>query len=368
MPSMPSVAGSSAVGQPAPRTVARWCAAQGWPVHPLAVGRKGPAANCSECRAGGHSFVQCRCIAVGRWCHGFRAATTDPAILEAWWSANPGFGVGVACGPANLVVIDIDAHQVPFPARDRVLPGIAIPEQVDLTGLENGFHSIAVLAALRGQQNPADDATTMRVRTPSGGLHVWYRADPWRAFSCSSSAGGGRAALAWQVDVRAHGGYIIAPGTTTQAGTYTPIGEIRRPAPLPGWLARELARTGHSLADAPRRPRVAYVVPQRGRQAVAAAGGGRTWSHKALTTVLAEVMSCAATSQGTGFSDKLNRAAYTAGGLVAAGHLTEGEARAALEEAADHARPGQEHRSRGIISSGLAAGAARPLDRQGSRP
>ncbi|MFD8315693.1 DNA primase, partial [Streptomyces sp. NPDC059694] len=26
--------------------VARWCAEQGWPVHPLAAGRKTPAGNC----------------------------------------------------------------------------------------------------------------------------------------------------------------------------------------------------------------------------------------------------------------------------------------------------------------------------------
>ncbi|MCZ4610316.1 DNA primase, partial [Streptomyces sp. Lzd4kr] len=37
----PSVAGSLAV--------ARWCARRGWPVHPLAAGRKTPAANCASC-------------------------------------------------------------------------------------------------------------------------------------------------------------------------------------------------------------------------------------------------------------------------------------------------------------------------------
>jgi hypothetical protein len=73
------------------------------------------------------------------------------------------------------VVIDIDAHGTEPPARDRILPGIPIGDQVDLAGLANGFHTLAVLAALRGQQSPADDTTTLRVRTPSGGLHVWGR-------------------------------------------------------------------------------------------------------------------------------------------------------------------------------------------------
>lgn len=42
---------------------------------------------------------------------------------------------------------------------------------------------------------------------PSGGLHVWYRAADNRRWRCSAGSSQGTA-LAWQVDVRAHGGYI----------------------------------------------------------------------------------------------------------------------------------------------------------------
>jgi bifunctional DNA primase/polymerase-like protein len=368
VPHISAVANRAEPVSPAPLAVARWCAAQGWPVHPLAPGRKGPAANCDACRPPGHSADNCACIRASRWCHGFHAATTDLRVINAWWTTNPRFGIGVSCGPAGLIVIDIDAHAVDFPSRDKVLPGIPIHDQVDLTGLANGYHSLALLAALRGQPSPAADDGTLRVRTPSGGLHVWYQAGPHYAFSCSSSTGGGRAALAWQVDVRAHGGYIIAPGTTTEAGTYTPIGKTRTPAPLPDWLAGELARTGHHMTgNQPGAKRTAYVVPQRGHEAVVAAGGGHSLAHKALATVLADVAACAAATEGTGFSERLNRAAYTAGGLVAAGYLTETDAHQMLEEAADHARPGQERRSRPIIRSGLTAGAARPLHVRGSR-
>ena len=62
-----------------------------------------------------------------------------------------------------------------------------------------------------------------------------------------------------------------------------------------------------------------------------------------------------------GFSDKLNRAAYTAGGLVSAGHLTQAAAHDALLAAADHARPHQHTRSDQIIRNGLKAGVQRPL-------
>ncbi|MEV6682283.1 bifunctional DNA primase/polymerase [Streptomyces erythrochromogenes] len=344
-------------------SLARWCASNGWPVHPLTPGRKTPAGNCQKCSQSGHTHANCPCLRAGRWCHGFHAATLDYSRIDQWWANNPRMGVGVACGPAELVVIDVDAHTGDLPPRDRLLPGITVGEAVDLRGLSTGFHSLAVLAALRGERSPADDHTTLRVRTPSGGLHVWYRATDGRQWQCSAGSGKNRA-LAWQVDVRAHGGYIIAPGTSTSAGVYQPVGNVRQPAPLPVWLAQELQRTGH--LPAPHIP-AARPVPPRARQAVLAAGGGQDKTSRLLTALLAEVASCAQHAEGTGFSEKLNRAAYTLGGLVAAGHLADSAALEALREAAAAARPSQEHRSAQIIRSGMAAGAQRPLHLGGRR-
>ncbi|NSC25741.1 bifunctional DNA primase/polymerase [Streptomyces albus subsp. chlorinus] len=345
-------------------TVARECAAAGWPVHPLTPGRKTPVRNCPACQDRTHQPTACPCIRDGGWCHGFHAATTDQDRIRSWWSELPRAGVGVSCGPAHLVVIDIDAHPQPLPARDRLWPGIPLHDHVDLTGLENGFHTLAVLAALRSAPDPALDETTLRVRTPSGGLHVWYQADPAHAFHCSSGSSAGRA-LCWQVDVRAHGGYIVAPGTRTTDGTYTRLTPAP-PAPLPEWLARELVRTGHTTQlDEPPSPSPRGVarqpVPSRAREAVARAGGGRAAAAKALETVLAEVAGCAAAAANMGFSEKLNRAAYTAGGLIAAGHLDQRAAEQALQAAADHARPRQHHRAAQIIRAGLTAGAQRPM-------
>lgn len=353
-----------ALSVPASLATASWCARRGWPVHPLAAGRKTPPANCAACRAARHTPAQCPCLAVGRWCHGFHAATLDQRRISRWWGSRPDFGVGVACGPAGLVVIDIDAHQDQPPSRDRILPGIPIAEHVDLTGLANGFHTLAVLAALRGRPSPTDDQATLRVRTPSGGLHVWYRAADNRRWQCSSGSSSGRA-LAWQVDVRAHGGYIVAPGTTTEQGTYTVVGDVREPAPLPGWLAQELERTGHLPAPHIPAPR---PVPPRAQQAVLAAGGGKDRTQRLLRAVLAPVEACGEVSEGAGFSDTLNRAAYTLGGLVAAGRLSEEEATRLLTETAVAARPGQERRVEQIVRSGLAAGLKNPLHFQGGRP
>lgn len=342
-----------------PVTTAKWCARQGWPVHPLAAGRKTPVGNCAACRAPGHDRAACDCLRAGRWCHGFHAATLDADRVEQWWGTRPDLGVGVATGPADLVVIDVDAHGRELPGRDRLLPGIAISAGIDLTGLANGFHTLGVLAALHGVTSPADDASTLRVRTPSGGLHVWYHGGG-RRWQCSTGSGGGRA-LAWQVDVRAHGGYIVAPGTVTSAGVYRAVGPVREPAPLPDWLAGELERTGHLVPETAAAAIGPRPVPPRARQAVLAAGGGDGVAQRVLAGVLAEVAACAAVPEGAAFSEKLNRAAYTAGGLVAAGRLTEDAATRALREAAERARPGQESRCGAIIRGGLSAGLARPL-------
>ncbi|MFE5406622.1 bifunctional DNA primase/polymerase [Streptomyces sp. NPDC056580] len=344
---------------------AQWCARRGWPVHPLAAGRKTPAANCRNCRSSPHSPVSCPCLRAGTgWCHGFHAATLNQERIQHWWAAHPEFGIGVSCGPAGLVVLDIDAHPAETPARDRILPGIRIGDHVDLTGLANGFHTLAILAALRGQPSPADDSTTLRVQTPSGGLHVWYRATDNRHWLSSVGSSRGRA-LAWQVDIRAHGSYIIAPGTSTQHGTYTPVGDTREPAALPLWLAQELARTGHLPAPNVPAPR---PVPPRAQQAVLAAGGRRSHVQHTLASVLAPVEACGYVTEGAGFSDTLNRAAYTLGGLIAAGRLTQEEAEEALTRTAAAARPGQDKRIAQIINSGLAAGLKKPLQATGRRP
>lgn len=342
--------------------VALWCAGQAWPVHPLRPGAKTPAGNCSSCGERGHVATGCLCLRQGRWCHGFLAATLDEDLITSWWSHTPGFGVGVACGPAGLVVIDIDAHSTPVPDRKQLLPGINIDQRVDLSGLANGFHTIALLAALRGEPSPANDASTLRVQTPSGGLHVWYRTALGETYLCSTGSGSSRA-LAWQVDVRASGGYIIAPGTRTTDGAYVAVGECREPAPLPPWLRRELIRTGHLASQNP--VPAASIVPPRARLAVLEAGMHvGTATDRTLRRLIADVDACHLVPEGAGFSAKLNRAAYTAGGLIAAGHLTHNTAHALLMQAAQHARPGQERRYERIIDQALAAGQRRPFHLQ----
>ncbi|MEU8777151.1 bifunctional DNA primase/polymerase [Streptomyces sp. NPDC048606] len=351
--------------------MARWFAAHGYPVHPLAAGLKTPPANCPACRppAPPHEPQNCPCFAQGRWCHGFHAATTDPTVVEDWWRQEPEFGVAVSCGPAGLVVIDIDAHGPTLPDRQRLLPGIRIDDRVDLSGLASGFDTLALLAACRSQPNPADDTTTLRVRTPSGGLHVWYRVPRGGPAYRSSSGSSPRVALAWQVDVRATGGYIVAPGTRTGAGTYEALPGARTPAALPLWLSAELIRTGHTGHTGPTHTHTPTpsTAPTRSPGAAPSrtAPQDGTEAHRILRPLLDEVRGCATTPSGTAFTEKLNRAAFTAGGLAAAGHITQAECAGLLTAAADAARPRQSRRNRLVIDSALRAGGNRPIHPKG---
>ncbi|MEU0002450.1 bifunctional DNA primase/polymerase [Streptomyces microflavus] len=341
---------------------ARWCADQGWPVLLLAPGRKTPAANCQECRSPRHERPTCGYLSQERWCHGFHAATQSAGLTTQWWG-RPGLGVGVGCGPARLVVVDIDVRPVELPERNRLLPGIRIGERINLTGVRTGFHTLAVHAALRGAPSPADDASTLRVRTPTGGMHVWYRATDGRTWLCSTRSGS-RRALAWPVDVQAHGGYIVAPGTTTRSGTYARVGIAVRPAPIPSWLSCELERTGH--LQAPGAP--ASAPPRDNRSALprsvshTATGRGRGAAGRAvLAPPLAKVAACAVASEDANFTEKLNRAAYNLGGLAAGEHLAAAEAEAALRACALATRPGRSGRIASVIRSGVVSGNASPM-------
>jgi hypothetical protein len=173
------------------------CARRGWHVFPLVPGEKIPA--------------------VKAWP---QRATTAPDQLTAWWHHRP-FNPGIATGPSGLVVVDLDVPK----------PDDIPPEAWRLPGVTCGADVLAVLAERHHQPYPAD---TFTVTTPSGGTHLYF----------THPAGGPelhntKSFLGWRVDTRAHGGMVVAPGSTTPTGAYHVTS--RAPvAPLPAWLARLL--------------------------------------------------------------------------------------------------------------------------------
>lgn len=109
--------------------------------------------------------------------HGFHEASTEVGQVAAWWRRWPAANIGIPTGAASGVeVVDVDVHTAGtgFPAFR------AAHRQGHATGWE----------AL--------------VRTPSGGMHAYYPADPDRPQPSWQAA---RA----HVDFRGAGGYVIAP-------------------------------------------------------------------------------------------------------------------------------------------------------------
>ncbi|WP_148071491.1 bifunctional DNA primase/polymerase [Streptomyces sp. I6] len=336
-------------------TVAQWCARRGWPVHPLAHGRKTPAANCDDCRRPGHVAAGCACLPSGRWCHGFHAATLDQRRINRWWTANPLFGVGVACGPAGLVVIDIDAHQAEPPDRSRILPGIPSPRT--WTSPVSPTDSTPSPFWRPCGELPAPRTT--RAHCVSGPLPVGFTSGTGQETTVAGSAPALQRKPRPRLAGRRPGARWLHRGARhdDQRGNVRACREVRQPAVLPSWLAQELERTGTS--PGPTSPLPVSPAPS---PAGGTGGWWRPWyGGHVLAAVLAPVQACGQVAEGAGFTDALNRAAYTLGGLVAAGRLVQEDAERALVETAHSARPGQERRAEQIIRSGMAAGLKRPL-------
>ncbi|MFI0028683.1 bifunctional DNA primase/polymerase [Streptomyces albidoflavus] len=337
---------------PSTRSVARWCAAQGWAVHPLSPGTKLPPANCRRCSRPTptrpnpqyieHETTDCRCIETGGHCHGVRAATTDPARIDRWWSANPGFGVGVACGASGLVILDVDDHaNADRPANGEYLPGVELHDSTGEGAFRSGWDTIAALCEARNASLPWLDPPTLTVLTAGGGLQAWFRVtepEQWRP-------GAGR--LGWQLDLRAGRSYGIAPGTVMASGAYQALGECRTVAPLPSWLEADLRRTGHYRKPEPSRQRptarqlLATIQRPKGGAYVEAA-------------VRAEVEQVADAATGTR-NATLYSAARALGRFIPTGQLSESEVEACLLAAGATAGL-YDAEMRSAIRSGVRAG------------
>lgn len=161
--------------------------------------------------------------------NGLHAATLDVECIRAGWQFNPDFNIGIATGPSGLVVIDCDAGK-PWPL-DTPPPA----------GVIDGADVLCCLAETLGQR-PELLFRTAGVRTPSGGVHLYYRAPAGRTFKNTAGRLG-----AW-IDTRAVGGYVVGPWSVLPAGEYLPIagfdtllaGGTVDAAPLPMWLADAL--------------------------------------------------------------------------------------------------------------------------------
>ncbi|MGV9396317.1 bifunctional DNA primase/polymerase [Streptomyces sp. NPDC003668] len=240
-------------------------AGRGWHVFPCRPGSKPPALHGEKtCTRTG----PCTARHV-KW---EQRATTDPARIRATWDRAP-FNVGIATGPSGLVVIDLD-----------------VPKDKSSSDAPSGAATFAALCERAGHAVP----DTYRVRTASGGEHLYFTAPP--RVRLGNTAG----TVADSVDTRAWGGYVVAAGSTMPTGTYEALCASVA-APLPSWLLSILNPAPARLAGPLRLPAV-------------------DGSRAALAALEAECAVVTAAPEGLR-NTVLNRCAFKVGRFVAWGDL-----------------------------------------------
>jgi len=164
----------------------------GWPVFPVYPNEKIPAVK-----------------------RGFLDATVDEDRLAWWWSNRPQANVGIATGAPGPDVVDIDIH--------GDVSGYTAWNRLKRDGLVAGPSAI--------------------VRTPSGGMHAYFKGTDQR---------NGHIALA-AIDYRAAGGFVVAPPSTVGGRPYAVV-EHRPSAATVDWSAIKAVLQPESERTPQRRP------------------------------------------------------------------------------------------------------------------
>jgi len=274
-------------------------AAHGWAVLPVhGIVEKSCGCGGSDCSSPGkHPLTR----------HGCKEASSDSGVIEAWWRRWPHANLALVTGSASgVVVVDVDP-----PAGESSLERVA------------------------GAGYPLPQ--TLTVRTGSGGTHLYYR-----AFEPLGNSAGRLPGVDLElpgVDLRAEGGYVVAPPSLHVSGArYRWIEDELRLAAAPPWLR---SREPRSCV----RP-VSEVVP---------AGGSSRYGLAALEEELGQLRRAPV----GGRNHALNRAAFCLGQLIAGGELVEADVVDALR-AVSVSRGLSRREVERTISSGLAAGRLNP--------
>jgi hypothetical protein len=270
-------------------------AALGWRVLPLHT--PDPAGGCSCQRE--------NCAKPGkhpRSRHGARDATTRAETINLWWSTWPDANVGVATG--EFLVIDVDGAV--------------------------GDESLQRLQSEHGQLPTTLEATTAR------GRHLYFTSPSQRLGNSAGRLGDG-------LDVRGHGGYVVAPPSLHPHGHRYRWRSRRRPGALPAWVVELLTATPAATARTVLHPPA--VAGDRRRRYFAAA-------------LRAELPAVSAAQPGTR-NHTLNRAAFRLAQLADDETGTLEELQRQLLDAALTAGLSAPE-ARATIASGLTAGQQHP--------
>lgn len=125
---------------------------------------------------------------------GWHIASNDPAQIAEWKRVNPDFNWAVATGPSGLFVIDVDPN-----------------------GLEFWNRLLATDPAIKDAVDKA-----FQVRTPRGGLHVYFKGEGPSTASRIADGIDTRGGINRDGKI-VSGGYVLLPGSKTDAGSYSAL-------------------------------------------------------------------------------------------------------------------------------------------------
>ncbi len=232
--------------------------------------------------------------------NGCKDATRDNDVIHTWWTRWPDANIGVATGPgSNLYVIDIDGPDA-----------------------ETAWSSLA--------QTGDDDTLTVNT---SRGRHLYYR--------CGDPLPNTASRIAVGIDTRGNGGYVVAPPSIHPSGATYEFAAARLPRDIPQWIRDLVTPRANNTGGDP-----TMVLGHPARDAYAKATLSRLYD------------SVAKAEEGTR-NDTLNRAAFSAGNLIAGGVLEEHDVEMTLHAAASAAGLTTVE-SQATIHSGINAGMQHP--------
>lgn len=262
-----------------PKSLALWYAAQGWYVFPIKTRTKTPYTK-----------------------NGYKDASIDAEIIEAWWDDWPDANIGLACGMSGLIAIDGD----PFHYTQ---------DSIDLV------HELWV------------DPTTPIQSTPADGVHFLFQLPEGVELSNS------RGSLPPGIDVRVNGYILLAHSSVIYRGKDAEekgvpdghFGHYRwlvkptevEPKPLPDFVL-EMLKTKQE-------PKPAPAPSTNGYHGTNGDGGPREKSDRYARIALERELDILSSTGEGNRNNQLNTSAMKLAQLVAGGELDESEVIEKLE-------------------------------------
>ena len=236
--------------------------------------------------------------------HGFKDATTSKEVIKTYWTAAP-YNIGLATGEVNnLVVVDVDDEQ-----------------------------TWATFLATQAEGLPIGP----KVKTGKG-QHLYFSYPAGRSIRNKQKAGMG-------FDIRANGGYIVAPPSIHPNGSVYEFTTTEEERPeLPEWLLELIAE-----------PKEAAKTKVDFNASIPAANDPSPYGMQALENECQAIVSA---PQGTR-NDRLNKACFSIGGLVAGGEIDNYLALNYLTQAAQQSGLPTEEIAK-TLASGFKAGKDNP--------